>query len=196
MVQFFSTNCLSHLKWFTVLKLCPIPEDPVQTTSQKSRRDSAGPAGTITGFPPPLKLQARIDELEAEVPGSGGPQATRKLACLDRGQPIEDGDPGMNGRISLAAAQTYVVKARQALEKVRRAREGVGRARKEEEERMRQPCAICFESLAAWSELETVSHTTQPHSHTAIQHIAYISSLTPDSLCSCSGGGACTEYGL
>jgi hypothetical protein len=114
-------------------------------------------------------LYSCIDELEAEVPGSGGPQATRKLACLDRGQPIEDGDPGMNGRISLAAAQTYVVKARQALEKVRRAREGVGRARKEEEERMRQPCAICFESLAAWSELETVSHTTQPHSHTATQ---------------------------
>lgn len=101
-------------------------------------------------------LYSCIDELEAEVPGSGGQEATRKLASLDRGERIEAADPGINGRISTAVAETYVDKARQALEKVRRAREGVARARKEEEERMRQPCAICFESLAAWSELESV----------------------------------------
>lgn len=101
-------------------------------------------------------LYSCLDELEAEVPGSGGPEATRKLASLDRGERIEAGDPGMNGKISIAVAQSYVTKARQALEKVRAAREGVGRARQEEEDRMRQPCAICFESLAAWSELDSV----------------------------------------
>ena len=53
-----------------------------------------------------------------------------------------------------------------ALQKVRDAREGVIRARKDEEERMRQPCAICFESLATWSELESVVSTKTEQSVT------------------------------
>ena len=85
-------------------------------------------------------------------------------------------DSGLHGKISIVAAQTYVTKAHKALEKVRRAREGVIRARKEEEERMRQPCAICFESLAAWSELESVVSTQTKQS---VAFSALLSSLNP-----------------